>query len=305
MDNGREIARRVLTIVTIAIVIALVWVTVTTLWLWRHQERVVFQPPSAWADAPAPARRVAFRAADGHELFGYLLTPRDGAVSSAVVIAFHGNADLAAWTVPWAREVVERTGMPVLVPEYRGYAGIPGSPTYQSASADARGALGFAIDSLHASGIVLFGHSLGSALAAELATHMQGELGLSAHALVLQSPFTSAMEMAARMLVPPIPWLWKRISRVHYDTRALVARLDVPVHVAHGTRDLNIPSRMGVQVFRAARVPGELLIVPGAGHNDVADVGRERYWQWIAAAIAGELPQRSHGAHPVRSSVDR
>ena len=122
-----------LTIAGIAIVIALVWVAVTTLWLWRHQERVVFQPPSAWTHAPAPARRVTFRAADGHELFGYVLTPRENADTTTVVMAFHGNADLAAWTVPWAREVVELTGASVLIPEYRGYAGIPGSPTYESA----------------------------------------------------------------------------------------------------------------------------------------------------------------------------
>lgn len=278
--------RRVLTIVAIAIVIALACVTITTLWLWRHQERVVFQPPSVWVDAPAPARRVTFPAADGHELFGYLLTPRQADDTTALVIAFHGNADLAAWTVPWAREVVELTGIPVLIPEYRGYAGIPGSPTYESASADAGGALSYAIDSLRASQIVLFGHSLGSAVATELAMHMQDSRGIQPRALVLQSPFTSAMEMAARMLVPPIPWLWNRISRVHYDTRNVVARLDVPVHVSHGMRDLNIPSRMGIQVFRAARVPGDLLLVPSAGHNDVADVGRDRYWRWLARAVA-------------------
>jgi fermentation-respiration switch protein FrsA (DUF1100 family) len=276
---------RVLTILGIAVVIALVWVTGTTLWLWRHQERVVFQPPRAWAEAPASARRVTFRAADGHELFGYLLSPRDAADTRAVIIAFHGNADLAAWTVPWAREVVERTGIPVLVPEYRGYAGIPGSPTYESASADARGALAYATDSLRARDIVLFGHSLGSAVAAELALHMADHAGNPPRALVLQSPFTSAMEMAARMLVPPIPWVWDRISRVHYDTRRIVARLDCPVFVAHGTRDLNIPSRMGVQVFRAARRPGDLLLVQRAGHNDVADIGGDHYWYWITSAF--------------------
>lgn len=278
-----------LTIVAIAIVIALVWVTIITVWLWRHQERVVFQPPSAWVDAPAPARRVTFRAADGHELFGYLMTPGAGAETARVTIAFHGNADLAAWTVPWAREVAERTGSAVLIPEYRGYAGIPGSPTYESASADGRGAIRFVLDSLRPSDIVLFGHSLGSAVATEVALYMQDTLDIRPRALVLQSPFTSAMEMAARMLVPPIPWLWKRISRVHYDTRNLVARLDTPVSVAHGTRDLNIPSRMGAQVFRAAMRPGALLLVQGAGHNDVADVGGERYWKWIVAA-AGLRP---------------
>ena len=104
-------------------------------------------------------------------------------------------------------------------------------------------------------------------------------------ALVLQSPFTSAREMAARMLVPPIPWLWRRISRVPYDTRALVAQLETPVHVSHGARDLTIPVRMGRQVFDAARRRGALLTVDAAGHNDVADVGGERYWRWLADAV--------------------
>ena len=290
MDNGRRgVTRRVLTIIAIAVVIALVWVTVTTLWLWHNQERVVFQPPSAWAEAPRPARRVTFRAADGHDLFGYVVPSRDTQDTATVLIAFHGNADLAAWTVPWAREIAERAGTAVFIPEFRGYAGIPGSPTYESAAADARGALAFAIDSLGAAEIVLFGHSLGSAIATELALHMQETRRIRPRALVLQSPFTSAMEMGARMLVPPFPWLWSRISRVHYDTRKLVAQLDVPVFVVHGARDLNIPSRMGIQVFRAARRPGDLLLVPGAGHNDVADVGAERYWQWLTGAITGAV----------------
>jgi len=288
----------VVTFLGIAIGVALVWVTITTLWLWRHQERVVFQPPAVHAEAPAPARRMQFRASDGHALFGYVLSPTaHSPQSTAVVIAFHGNADLAAWTVPWARELVERTGLTVFIPEYRGYAGIPGAPTYQSAAADATGALEFAQSELRASRIVLFGHSLGTAVATELAANMRPQTPV---ALVLQSPFTSAREMAARMMVPPIPWLWRRISRVHYDTRALVGQLDTPVFVAHGSRDLNIPVRMGRQVFQAARRPSELLIVDGAGHNDVAEVGGERYWSWLVRAVSAASPQR--GAEPLITS---
>jgi fermentation-respiration switch protein FrsA (DUF1100 family) len=283
MDNGRRGVRRVVSIVGIAIAVALVWVAFTTVWLWRHQERVVFQPPSVHPDAPASAQRVDFRAADGHRLFGYVVSPKAvRRAPSAVVIAFHGNADLAAWTVPWATELAERTGVTVFIPEYRGYGGIAGTPTYESAADDARGALLFARAQLRPAGIVLYGHSLGSALATELAAGMRPDAPLS---LILQSPFTSAREMAARMLVPPIPWLWRRISRVPYDTRALVSELEAPVHVAHGVRDLTIPVRMGRQVFGAARRRGELLVVDGAGHNDVADVGGERYWRWLADAV--------------------
>ena len=301
MDNGRGVGR-VFTLLGLAIAAALVWIALTTLWLWRNQERVVFQPPIAGADTPTPAQRVAYSASDGHPIFGYLVQPREDArdasarAERSVVVAFHGNADLAIWLIPWAHELAQRAQVSVLLPEYRGYAGIPGTPTYESAEADARGAVQFTRATLRPSRVVLFGHSLGTAIAAHLAETMAPQFP---DALVLQSPFTSAREMAARMLVPPIPWLWRRISRVHYDTRAVVARLNTPVFVAHGTRDVAIPSRMGRQVFAAARRPGQLLIVNGAGHNDVPDVGGERYWQWLTDAVshqrqASSVPNVTH-----------
>jgi uncharacterized protein len=303
MDNGPRGARRVVTIVGIAIAAALAWVLVASLWLWRNQERVVFQPPAVVADAPPPARRVRFRAADGHPLFGYVIAPTDSGPSAGatLVIAFHGNADLAAWLAPWALALADRARVTVFLAEYRGYAGIPGDPTYESAGADARGALAFARSELKPSRIVLFGHSLGTAVAADLAAVMDEP----PVALVLQSPFTSALEMAARLLVPPVPWLWRTISRVHYDTRARVAALECPVWVAHGTRDVVIPVRMGRQVFAAARRRGELLIVEAGGHNEVAEIGGERYWRWLTSAVmppasaaVGELEKERHRRLP-------
>lgn len=268
-------------IVALAIAIAFGWVAFTTFWLWRHQERVVFQPPLFRGEGMAEPDRVEFSSADGHPLFGYVVRP-DGPTHGAVVLAFHGNADIAAWFLPWAREVARRTGATVVLPEYRGYAGIPGTPSYANAALDARGALYYARVLRADAALVLYGHSLGTAIATELAGEIRPD---APAALVLESPFTSALDMAARMLVPPVPWLWRRISRVHYDTRALVAQLDCPVWVAHGTRDVVVPARMGRVVFAAARHPGALLIVDGAGHNDVPEVGGERYWAWLAAAI--------------------
>lgn len=274
-------------IIGIVAAAALVWITLTVVLLWHRQERVVFQPPSLVPDAPPGARRVEFRASDGHALYGYLVAPRAaGREPRAVVIGFHGNADLSAWLVPWAHEVADRTGAVVFLPEYRGYGGIPGSPTYASSGSDARGALMWVRAEYPAARVVLFGHSLGSAIAAELAHAMAPELPAS---LVLQSPFTSARAMAARMLVPPVPALWGLISRVHYDTRTIVAMLETPVWVAHGTRDVVIPVRMGRAVFEASRRKGELLIVAGAGHNDVPDAGAAAYWTWLTAAVSAPI----------------
>ena len=275
-------------LVGLAVAIALLWVGFTTFWLWHSQERVVFQPPLFRPAELVDSTRVEFPAADGQLLFGYVVR---GSVSpTTVLVAFHGNADIAAWFLPWARELARRTSVIVFVPEYRGYAGIPGSPSYAHAALDARGALRYAQHLVPPNGhIVFYGHSLGTAIATELAAWMRPD---APSALVLESPFTSALDMAARMLVPPIPGLWKRISRVHYDTRALVSQLDCVVWVAHGTRDVVIPARMGRQVFAAARHPGALLIVDGAGHNDVPEVGGERYWSWLSAAVLGDTGQR-------------
>lgn len=285
MDNGSRGVRLLVGVVATAVVVALVWIVLTTAWMWRYQERVVFQPPADAPAAPPPARRVEYAAPDGHALFGLVVGSPKGVDGNprTVVMAFHGNADLAAWQVPWARELAERTGVTVFLPEYRGYSGIPGEPSYASASADARGALNYVRSAFPAADVVLYGHSLGTAIATELAAQMRDR---PPRALVLVSPFTSARDMATRMLVPAVPVVWQRISRVHYDTRALVGEIESVIYVAHGTRDLNIPVRMGRAVHAAARRPAELLIVEGAGHNDVPEAGGERYWRWLVGAVA-------------------
>lgn len=247
--------------------------------LWWLQERVVFQPPGTVPPQDVAARRVTYRTADGVELFAYVVGQCAGA--NTVLLAFHGNADVARWFVPWAAEVVQKTAACVIIPEYRGYDGTAGPPTYAASLLDARAALAFVRDTLDvdASRLVYFGHSLGSAIAAEL-TRAE-----TPRALVLQSPFTSARAMAGRMFLPGLTLFWSAISRVHYNTVATVATLGCPVWVAHGTRDIIIPTRMGREIFAAAKVKGELLIVDGAGHNDVAEVAGDAYWKWLTAAI--------------------
>jgi fermentation-respiration switch protein FrsA (DUF1100 family) len=87
------------------------------------------------------------------------------------------------------------------------------------------------------------------------------------------------------MALPGLTLFWPIVSRVHYDTIGRVAVLPVPVSVAHGLRDLVVPARMGREVFEAAAVKGELLLVRGAGHNDVAERAPEAYWRWFQQAV--------------------
>ncbi|HEV7389856.1 MAG TPA: alpha/beta hydrolase [Gemmatimonadaceae bacterium] len=250
--------------------------------LWQKQERILFQPPPLLGEPPLSGR-ITYDAIDGQPLLGFLIgDPRS---APGVLICFHGNADLAAWQMDWARSVERRTGYAMLLAEYRGYMSLGGSPTYESTRLDARAAydhlrVAFGVGPER---IAYFGHSLGSAVAAELAEMHPPT------ALLLQSPFSSARAMARLIITPPVVLAWRAISRIHFDTERVVTELDVPVSVAHGKRDRIVPVRMGSDVYQAAREKGQLLIVDGAGHNDVPEVGGEDYWRWIRAAL--RLPE--------------
>lgn len=90
--------------------------------------------------------------------------------------------------------------------------------------------------------------------------------------------------MARRFPLPGIRWLWPVVARVHYDTIRRVRDLDVPLWVVHGDADFIVPVAMGRAVFAAARRQGKLLVVRGAGHNDLALVGDSAYWRFLATA---------------------
>ena len=247
--------------------------------LWRFQERIVSQPPRNPQPREPASSTLTYTSADGIALLAYVVaTPHS---TGKVVLAFHGNAMISRWMIPWARDLARRTGASVVIPEFRGYDGLSGVPTYEGAGLDAAAAVAATCEHfrLESSELVYYGHSLGTAIATELASTYPPR------ALVLESPFTSARDMAARWPIAGIGQFWGLISRVHYRTLDRVMELGVPVYVAHGERDVIIPARMGREVHAAARQKGALLLVPGAGHNDVAEVGGDAYWHWIEGAV--------------------
>lgn len=261
-------------------VAALVAFALFVLLVWWGQERMVFQPPAGFADPTPGVRRITFAGDDETPLFAYLVGDTAAARRDAgLVIHFHGNAEIAAWSIPWAEELARRSGTAVLLAEYRGYAGIPGRPTYVASAADARALWRMAQSRLGATSgrTTVHGFSLGTAVATELAAVVKPRR------LVLEAPFSSARAMARRMGPLIGGPLWPLIARVRFDTRAAVAALDAPVWVAHGEDDSVVPVAMGQEVFAAANQRGELLLVPGAGHNDLrADA---TYWTWLTRAV--------------------
>src|SRR5258707_553276 len=180
--------------------------------LWWSQERILFQPPRL-DEPPVESGRVHYSAAAGQQLVGFVVG--DPRTALGVLLCFHGNADLAVWQLEWARRLERQTRHAVFLAEYRGYMSLGGSPTYANTKLDARAAydhlrVAFGLDRAR---MAFFGHSLGSAIATELA-----EIHPPA-ALLLQSPFSSARAMARLIVTLPLALIWRTISRIHFDTR--------------------------------------------------------------------------------------
>jgi len=173
------------------------------------------------------------------------------------VVFFHGNGDsLLGGEI--ATRMLAAHGYGVLLPEYRGYGGNPGTPSEAGLCRDGRAALQW----LAARGVpphrtVLIGNSLGAGVAVQLAT----EAPVAGVALV--SGFTSLADVAAQHL-PLAPA--RLLLRDRYDNRGKVGRVTAPVLVLHGTADTLIPARHAVELAKAAP-DGRTELMQGVGHE--------------------------------------
>ena len=193
---------------------------------------------------------------DGERLDAWFV-PRPQA--RGVVLILHGNAGNISHRMDTIA-MFHRLGYGVLIFDYRGYGRSTGQPSEAGLYRDAQTAWTHLTRQrgIAPGRIVLFGESLGGAVAAWLAARVQPG------ALVLSSAFTSAPELAAD-LYPWLPARW--LVRLRYDTRAALAAVRAPVLVAHSPDDEIVPFRHAEMLFEAASEPKLLLQLAG-GHND-------------------------------------
>jgi hypothetical protein len=164
---------------------------------------------------------------------------------------------------------------------YRGYSGSTGSPTEAANVADARLAYDLLVnEGVVPEDVILYGESLGTAVAARIAA--ERPVG----GLILDSPFTSAVDVGARHY-PFFPV--RLLMQDRYEVLPYVEKIRAPLLVIHGERDEIVPVDMGRQVYAAANSPKKLVTFPLAGHNDHALHGSfEAIQAWIAQLRAGE-----------------
>jgi hypothetical protein len=124
--------------------------------------------------------------------------------------------------------------------------------------------------------LVIFGRSLGAAVAAEMATRYDSR------AIILESPFVSIREMA-KVILPVLP-IGPLLS-AKFDVIDKVGKITVPLLVLHGDQDEIIPFEHGQKVFAAAREPKQFYRISGAGHNDTFITGGNRYYERLRSFI--------------------
>jgi hypothetical protein len=235
----------------------------------------VYLPTGAPAAAPDQVldggSAVALRTEDGLDLTAWYCPPT-GRPTGATVLVLPGNAGNRAARAPLAR-AISATGSAVLLLEYRGYGGNPGSPTEDGLAADARAAHAHLVGELRVdpSRLVLFGESLGGGVATRLA--LERPVG----GLVLRSPFTSLADMAA-VHYPFLPGAL--LLRDRFPVRDTISAVAVPVVVVAGPDDATVPITQSAAVAEAAGA--DVVEVPGAGHND-PELG---YGAEVVAAVA-------------------
>ncbi|MGD8617761.1 MAG: alpha/beta hydrolase [Gammaproteobacteria bacterium] len=254
------------------------------LYLFIMQPRLLYYPdmpgrePEATPAAVGLAYEdVALQTVDNIRLHAWFIPAEK---PRATVLFCHGNAGNISHRLDSIR-LLHSLGLQVLIFDYRGYGKSEGSPSEKGTYRDVDAAWHYLRDlrGLAEAGIIIFGRSLGAAVAADLASRTRPA------AVILESAFTSVPDMAAEFY----PWLPVRLlSRYRYDNLGKVARIARPLLLVHSRQDEIIPFAHGERLFGRAREPKQFLELTG-GHNDAFQSSRKAYTHGLKSFLDTHL----------------
>lgn len=233
--------------------------------VWTLQRRLIYFPDTSplppAGDVISGARDVTLHTDDGLELRAWFVPP-SGTGGMAVLLA-HGNGGNIAGRAGLAEELRGR-GFAVLLLEYRGYGGNPGSPSEEGLARDAEAALAALGDlGYPAERTILFGESLGTGVVARLSA------GRDVAGVVLRSPFTELADVGAHHY----PWLpIRQLLTDRFPVSAHLRNTAAPVAVIYGDRDTIVPTELSRRVAADAPTLVAEVVLPG-DHNDAIMFG--------------------------------
>lgn len=249
--------------------------------LYFFQSQLVFYPGTGREMTATPAQiglpyeDIHLKTSDDISLHGWYVPATQ---PRGTVLFLHGNAGNISHRLD-SVQMFHRLGYSTLIFDYRGYGSSGGTPTEQGTYLDAEAAWHHLAERRHIPScrIVLFGESMGGAVAAHLAVHQKPA------ALVIASGFTSVPDLAHH-IYPYLPVRW--LARIHYDTREYLRTVTAPVLIAHSPEDEIVPFEHGLALFAAANPPKQFLELAG-GHNDGFIFMRES-WIKVLGDFLGE-----------------
>lgn len=263
-------------------ILALAYVSICLLLLWQ-QNRYIFFPSSILSQTPTLFNLtyediwipVANKYREMERIHAWWIPASQPKLR--VLLYLHGNGFNIGANIAHATRF-HQLGFSVLLVDYRGYGRSGGGfPSESQVYQDAEAAWNYLIQERQIPGnqIFVYGHSLGGAIAIDLAVSHPEAAGL-----ILESTFTSMQAMAAlsrQFRIFPI----KLLLNQRFDSITKVKLLKMPVLFIHGTADSLVPVEMSKMLFAVAAEPKQIFLVPAAGHNDVADVAGSEYLQTI------------------------
>lgn len=261
--------------------------------MYAQQPSMVFFPFATLSQTPAEwglaYEDVFLNTEDGVRLHGWYL-PHQG--SRLTLLFFHGNAGNISHRGASVK-IFHQLGLNVFIFDYRGYGKSQGKPDEDGFYKDARAAWRYLTDErgLDQNDIVLFGRSLGGAVAAKLAAEVHPG------GLILESTFSSARDVANAVF----PVL-SRLILLRYDFNAVahVKQVTAPVLVLHSPDDEIIPLRLGEKVFQAANEPKSFVKLKG-DHNSGFLVSQPDYGRTLGRFISSAVSTLPH--HPASQII--
>jgi len=221
-------------------------------------------------------RDVVATTEDGVTLHGWYAQPEEtNRDARPLVLYFHGNGGNRLHRIDDI-DLLTGLGADVLIFDYRGYAENEGRPSETGLALDSRAAWDYATQGLRvpAQQIIVFGESLGGGVAVQLVAD-KCKAGTPPGGLVLRSTFSSMIDAASHHY----PWLPIRFALLdRYDSLSRIGHVKCPLLMMHGDNDHVVPFALGEKLFEAARhesangIEKRLVILKGAGHNDVLDM---------------------------------
>ncbi len=272
------------------------------LFLLTRQNRFIFFPTKIIETTPAAFSisyedvwlAVPTRTGKRERIHGWWI-PAKGQ-PTGIVLYCHGNGiNIGANAAQAVR--FQSLGFSVFLFDYRGYGRSEGQfPTEKQVYTDAETAWNYLTQTrkIPPEQIFIYGHSLGGAIAIDLAIKHP-----DAAALIVESTFTSMRRMVDYR--GGFGWFPTDLLLNHkFDSLTKVRSLQMPLLLLHGTNDMTVPAEMSQILFQAAPQPKQLFLIEGANHNDTAEIGGQRYLQRIRKFIE-QVQAQQHLSVPQKS----